>query len=146
MNKLQESVDFFSAKFGEFDEEKKQKTKQKQQKTKNLEDKNLKIFSKIIISAKQIDKQEQHSRRNCNEVADDIAVKKICKNIYDNIITVDDINRSHRIYKYDSQKKNLRLLIVKLARYNVRDRAFSKQYKIKDKQKKYNSSLTKIIW
>ena len=138
MNKLQESVDFFSAKFGEFDEEKKQKTKQKQQKIKNLENKNLKIFSKLIISAKQIDKQEQHSRRNCIEVADDIAVKKICKNIYDNIITVDDINRSHRIYKYDSQKKNLRLLIVKLARYNVRDRAFSKQYKIKDKQKKYN--------
>ena len=115
---------------------KSKKTKQKQRKIKNLENKNLRIFSKIIISAKQIDKQEQHSRRNWLEVADDIAVKKICKNINDNIITVDDINRSHRIHKYDSQKKNLRLLIVKLTRYNVRDRAFSKQYKIKDKQKK----------
>ena len=144
MNKLQKSVDIFRANFDKFDKEK----SQKKSKIKILESKNLKIYGKIIISEKQIDKQEQHSRRNCillhdiakikGDVVDDIAVKTICKNIIDNIVTVDDINRSHRIDKYDSQKKNLRLLIVKLARYNVW--VFSRQYKIKGKQ----ISITKV--
>ena len=140
INKLRELVDFISAKFDEYKEDK----KQKEEKIKILEDNNLKIHDKIAILEKQIDRQEQYSRRNCillhgipeskGEVTDDVAVKTICENMNDNIITVDDINRSHRIGKYDRQKKNPRPVIVKFARCNVRDRAFSNKCKLKGKQ------------
>ena len=50
LNKLQESVDFISAKF---DENKKDK-KQKEEKIKNLEDNNFKLYDKIAISRKKL--------------------------------------------------------------------------------------------
>ena len=97
MNKLQKSVDFICAKFNE------------------LEDNNLKMHDKIAILENQIGRQEQYSRRNCIllhgipeckcEDTDDVAVKTICENINDNIITEDNIDRSHSIGKYDPQKK-----------------------------------------
>ena len=147
INKLRELVDFISAKFDEYKEDK----KQKEEKIKILEDNNLKIHDKIAILEKQIDRQEQYSRRNCillhgipeskGEVTDDVAVKIICENMNDNIITVDDINRSHRIGKYDRQKKNPRPVIVKFARCNVRDRAFSNKCKLKGKQTSISKSF-----
>ena len=83
--KLQESVDFISAKFDEYERDK----KQKEEKLKLLEDNNFKMFDKIAVLQKQIDKQEQYSRRNCilvhgipeskGEVIDDIAVKKFVR-------------------------------------------------------------------
>ena len=89
------------------------------------------MHNEIAILEKQIDGKEQYLRRNCillhgipeckGEVIDDAAVKKICQNINDNITTVDDIDRSHRIGKYDPLKKNSRPVIMKFARYNVRD-------------------------
>ena len=85
MNKLQESVDFISAKF-EYEYEKDKK--QKKEKRKILEGNNLKMHNKIAILEKQIHMQQQYSRRNCilphvkpkskGEVTDDIAVKTIC--------------------------------------------------------------------
>ena len=67
--------------------------------------------SKIGILDKQSDWQEQYARCNCillhgipnckGEVANDVAAKAICENINDNLITLDDTNRSHRIGKYD---------------------------------------------
>ena len=89
------------------------------------------MHNEIAILEKQTDGKEQYLRRNCillhgipeckGEVTDDAAVKKICQNINDNITTVDDIDRSHRIGKYDPLKKNSRPVIMKFARYNVRD-------------------------
>ena len=46
---------------------------------------------------------------------DDSTTKTICENTNDIIITVDDNVRSHRIGKYDPQKKNPRPVIEKLA-------------------------------
>ena len=112
------------------------KTKSKtKKKWKILEDNNLKLHDIIAILEKQIDRQEPYSRYTCIFLHDMqkstcqityIAAKTICKNINDNI-TVDDIDRSHRIGKYDpQQKQNPRPVILKLARYNVRDSFFFK--------------------
>ena len=67
------------------------------------------MHGKIAILEKQIDKQEQYSRCNCillhsileykGEVTDNVPVKTIFENKNGNIITVDDIDRSHRIGK-----------------------------------------------
>ena len=58
MNKLQESADFISAKFDEYE-------KYKKEKRKILEVNNLKRHDKIAALKKQIDWQEKNSRRNC---------------------------------------------------------------------------------
>ena len=75
----------------------------------------VKMHDKTAVLEKQIGRQELYSRRNCIllhgipeckcEDTDDDAVKTICENINDNIITVDNIDRSHSIGKYDPQKK-----------------------------------------
>lgn len=80
------------------------------------------MSDKVTCFEKQIDKKEQNSRCNCillhgipeskGEVTYNITLKTICENINGNIITVDNIDRSHRIRKYDNQKKNPRQVIV----------------------------------
>ena len=120
MNKFQdESVDFISIKFDEYEKDKKQK-----EKIKILEDNNLKMYDKTTTLEKQIDRLKQYLRHNCillkgkpeskGDVTDDIATKTICENI-NIIIIVDDIVRSHRTGKYDPQKKNPRPMIRKFA-------------------------------
>ena len=88
---------------------------QKEEKVKILEDNNLEMHGKIAILEKQIDKQEQYSRCNCillhsileykREVTDNVPVKTTFENKNVNIITVDDIDISHKIGKQDPQKK-----------------------------------------
>ena len=55
MNKLQESVNFISTKFNEYEKG----NKQKEEKIKFLENNNLKMQDKIVILEKQIDRHEQ---------------------------------------------------------------------------------------
>ena len=118
---------------------------------------------------KQIDKQEQFSKRNYilmhgmtqskGEVTDYITVKTICENINDNIVAVDihdidistmiaitdNIDRTHKTEKCNPQKKNPRHVIVKFVRCNVRERVFfSNQRKLKGKQISISKSLTKL--
>ena len=103
----------------------------------------MEIYNKITLLDKKIDKQEQYSRRNCvllHDITDDIVAKAIFENINGILITIDDINRSHKIVKYDPQKKYPRPLIVKLARYNV----FSSKRKLKDKERSISESLKKM--
>ena len=152
LNKLQESVDFISAKF---DENKKDK-KQKEEKLKYLEGNNFKLYDKIAISRKKLINKNSnrdvpvfscmlYKKESTDEVTDDIAAKTICKNINDNIITVDDIVKSHRIGKYDPQKKHPGPVIVEFARYNVRERVFfSNKHKLKVKQIKISESLARL--
>ena len=76
------------------------------------------------------------------EVTNDIAVKTTCESINEIIITVDHIDRSHRIGKYNPKKKNLKPVIVRFTRYNVR--VFSNEHKLKGKQVSISESLTKM--
>ena len=99
----------------------------------------------------KIDRQQQYSRRNC------ILIHEIAKNKEENTdqqatdfinekldIKIDeiDIDRSHRIGRYDKTKKKARPIIVKFARYNVRGRVFREKRKLKGTGKTITESLT----
>ena len=99
----------------------------------------------------KIDRQQQYSRRNC------ILIHEITKNKEENTdqqatdfinekldIKIDeiDIDRSHRIGRYDKTKKKARPIIVKFARYNVRGRVFREKRKLKGTGKTITESLT----
>ena len=88
----------------------------------------------------KIDRQEQYSRRNCilihgiaenkEENTDQQAIDFINENLDIKIDEI-DIDRSHRIGRYDKTKKKARPIIVKFARYNVRGRVFQENWKLK---------------
>ena len=52
-----------------------------------------------------------------------------------------DIDKSHRIGRYDKAKKKARPIIVKFAKYNVRDKMFHKNQKLKDTGKSIREKL-----
>ena len=92
------------------------------------------MHDKMAILEKQIDRQEQYPRCNCNllhdipeskgEATDDVTVKTTCENINGNINTANNIDGSQMIVKYDPQKKNPRTAIMNFAKNNVQDRVF----------------------
>ena len=53
-----------------------------------------------------------------------------------------DIDRSHKIRRYDKTKKKSRPSIVKFARYNVRGRVFREKRKLKGIGKAITENLT----
>ena len=92
----------------------------------------------------KIDRQEQYSRRNC------ILIHGIAENKEENTnidildVKIDeiDIDRSHRIGRYDKAKKKSRPVIVKFARYNVRGRVFQEKQELKGSGKSITKGLT----
>ena len=99
----------------------------------------------------KIDRQEQYSRRNCilihgiaenkEENTDQQAIDFINENL-DIRIDETDIDRSHRIARYDKTKKKARLIIVKFARINVRGRVLREKRKLRCIGKTFTESLT----
>ena len=99
----------------------------------------------------KIDRQEQYSRRNCvlthgiaenkEESLDQQAIDFINENLDIKIDEI-DIDKSHRIGRYDRRKKKARPIIVKFARYNVRGRVFREKRKLKGTGKTITESLT----
>ena len=97
------------------------------------------------------DRQEQYFRQNCiliHGIADNKeentgqqAIAFINENL-DIKIDETDIDRSHRIGRYDETKKKARPIIVKFARYNVRGRVFREKQKLKVTGKTITKSLT----
>ena len=101
----------------------------------------------------KIDRQEQYSRRNCilihgiaenkEENTDQQAIRFINENLDIKIDEI-DIDRSHRIGRYDKTKKKARPIIAKLARYNVRGRVFREKRKLKGTGKIITENLTTV--
>ena len=110
-----------------------------------------KMNERIEKLENKIHLQEQYSRRNCtliHEVAenkdedtDQQAIDFINENLDIKIDEV-DIDRSHRIGRYDKTRKKARPIIVKFARYNVRVRVFREKQKLKGTGKTITKSLT----
>ena len=99
----------------------------------------------------KIYRQEQCSRRNCIlihgivEYKDENTDQQAIDFIKDNLdIKIDeiDIDRSHRIRRYDKVKKKTRPIIVKFGRYNVRGRVFREKRKLRDTEKIIIENLT----
>ena len=111
-----------------------------------------KTNEKIEELKNKIDGQEQYSRRNCilihgiaekkEENTDQQARYFINENLDIKIDEI-DIDRSHRIGRYDKTKKKARPIIVKFARYNVRGRVFRERQKLKGTGKTITKSLTR---
>ena len=99
----------------------------------------------------KIDRQEQYFRQNCimihgiagnkEENTDQKAIDFINDNLDIKIDEI-DIDRSHRIGRYDNAKKKARPIIAKLARYNVRGRVFCEKRKLRGTGKSITESLT----
>ena len=110
-----------------------------------------KMNKRIEELENKIDRQEQYSRRNCilihgiaenkEENTDQQAIDFINENLDIKIDEI-DIDRSHRIGRYDKTKKKVRPIIVKFARYYVRGRVFQEKLKLKDAGKNITESLT----
>ena len=110
-----------------------------------------KINERIEGLENKIDRQEQYSRRNCilihgiaenkEENTDQQAIDFINDSL-DIKINEIDIDRSHRIGRYDKAKKKARPIIVKFARYSVRGRVFQEKRKLKGTGESITESLT----
>ena len=110
-----------------------------------------KMDKRIEELENKIDRQEQYSRRNCilihgitenkEENIDQQAIDFINENLNIKIDDI-DIDRFHRIGRYDKTKTKARPIIVKFARYNVRGRLFQEKLKLKDAGKTITESLT----
>ena len=121
---------------------------------KKLEELNVtvsKMNERIEELENKIDRQEQYSRWNCilihgiaenkEENTDQQAIDFINDNL-DIKVNEIDIDRSHRIGRYDKTKKKARPIIVKFARYNVTGRVFHEKQKLKGTGKTITESLT----
>ena len=113
---LMNSVEFISARFDEYEANRKKKDEM----INSLEEKVLGLTEKVDKLSSLVDRQEQYSRRNCilihgvkenqNEDTDEVVINKI-KSEVDLDISPRDINRTHRI-GISSKSKN-RPIIVK---------------------------------
>ena len=96
---------------------------------------------KVEDLEKKMERQEQYSRRNCilihglkeekNESTDDRVLKLFREELNEDVLLV-DLDRTHRIGKKGDSSSKPRPLIVKFARYNIREIVFKSKEKLKN--------------
>ena len=133
---VNKAISFIGEKFDAYEKERRENEK----KIEELNGTVSKMNERIEELENKIDRQEQYSRRNCilihgiaenkEENTDQQAIDFINENLDIKIDEI-DIDRSHRIGRYDKTKKKARPIIVKFARYNVRGRVFQENWKLK---------------
>ena len=115
-----------------------------------MEEKSRKMDKKIDDLNRVIDRQEQYSRRNCillhsvkkseNEDTDTVVTETLNELLQEKLTDI-DIDRSHRIGRLKKGKQS-RPIIIKFARYNIRNRVFKNKKKLKDTGISITESLT----
>ena len=98
-----------------------------------------------------MDRQEQYSRRNCilihglkeeqNESTNDRVLELFREELNENILLV-DLDRTHRIGKKRHSNSKPHPVIVKFARYNIREKVFKSKKKLKEKNISITENLT----
>ena len=144
---VNKAISFIGEKFDAYEKERRENEK----KIEELNGTVSKMNERIEELENKIDRQEQYSRRNCilihgiaenkEENTDQQAIDFINENLDIKIDEI-DIDRSHRIGRYDKTKKKPRPIIVKFVRYNVRGRVFREKRKLKGTGKTITESLT----
>ena len=141
------AISFIGEKFDAYEKERRENEK----KIEELNGTVSKMNERIEELENKIDGQEQYSRRNCILIHGIAEKKEENTNqqaryfINENLdIKIDeiDIDRSHRIGRYDKTKKKARPIIVKFARYNVRGRVFREKRQLKGTGKAITGNLT----
>ena len=140
---LTDPIDFISKKFKEYEKER----KEKEERIKTLEECLTNMSKRVDSLSSQVDKHEQHSRRNFlllhgipeneNEKTDDLCLANISENL-ELAITEVDIERTHRTGKPRDVGQKSKLIIVKFVKYNDRKNVFNRKKKLKGK----NISIT----
>lgn len=146
LNKVTESIDFIEKQFESF----KKQLEEKDKKIAVLEN-NVTVLLKTVDDLyHQIDRQEQYSRRNCllihnvTEEKDENTDNTVLKIIQDKVeepISIEDLDRTHRLGPPHGNKK--RPIIVKFSRYYKRNLVFKKKKQLKGQEISITESLTK---
>ena len=136
--KVTESLDALSKKIDELETE----IKNKDEKIQLLENRVEILKEEKESQGKEIDDLEQYSRRNClllhgvvetnAECTDDIIIKTCAEELGIDV-KQEDLDRSHRLGKVKRNDNKPRPIIVKFARYAVRNKVFSNKRKLKGK-------------
>ena len=146
LNQVLASMDLINEKFESFKEELKEKDK----KITILENNVSMLSTTVDVLNKQLDRQEQYSRRNCllihnipeneDENTDDTVLKIIEEKVGEPV-GIEDLDRTHRLGPPKTNKN--RPIIVKFSRYHTRNRVFKKKKQLKGHQMSITESLTK---
>ena len=133
---LVKSIEFYNEKFDKLERD----NRKKEEKINELEEKTRKTDKKINDLNSVIDRQEQYSRRNCillhgvketeNEDTNTVVTETLNELLQEKLTDI-DIDRSHRIGRLKKGKQS-RPIIIKLARYNIRNIVFKNKKKLKD--------------
>ena len=145
--KVTESLDALSKKIDELETE----IKNKDEKIQLLENRVEILKEEKESQGKEIDDLEQYSRRNClllhgvvetnTECTDDIIIITCAEELGIDV-KQEDLDRSHRLGKVKRNDNKPRPIIVKFARYAVRNKVFSNKKKLKGKKLLMTESLT----
>ena len=132
---LAESVQHMSEKLDDFEKDR----KEKEEIINNFKEEVSTLKGRVESLEKESDDQAQYPRRNCilvhgleenkDGITDDL-VASFIKDKMDIDLSVNEIDRSHRIGKPNPRKK--RPIVVKFVRYNNRRKVFSNKKKLKD--------------
>ena len=120
-----------------------------------LKQQNQALSSRILSLEKAVDQGEQYSRRNClritgvpeeaTENTDEIVLKLASDLGTD--IQLSDVDRSHRLGRFDSARARPRDIIVKFATFRTRQKLYKVRSSLKDKGYNrvfLNEDLTKV--
>ena len=145
---VSESIKFMNKKFEEYKADRKQKGKEIAKLKKDL----TSLKEKFFQVGKTLDRQGQHSRRNCflvhgveekNNEYKDQEIINIVKNYVGEEITIHYIDKTHRLGKRKLDNNVPRPIIAKFTRCNVRNRIFKTKKKLKGKTVSITESVTK---
>lgn len=147
LDSVNESISSLSTKFDKLEEE---RIKQND-KINELEDNIGKLVDENKILKESIDELEQYSRRNCllfhglkesdGENTDKVVIDTIRKEMTIDI-SEQDLDRTHRIGKASRNDGKSRPIIVKFARYAVRNQIYKNKRVLKGKNLLITESLT----
>ena len=149
LTEITDGIKYINDQFTKYEEER----KERDQEVKHLKEEISKMSNEMKDLKKEVDRQEQYSRRNCllvhgvkeeqNEDTDKVVIKLIRDNLEEDI-SLEDLDRTHRIGSSRNSNGKTRPIIIKFARYNVRRRVFSNKKKLKGKPASITESLTKF--
>ena len=147
LDSVNESIKHLSDRFDAYEEERDKQNK----KIKVLEEKVEKLENENKALSESVDDLEQYSRRNClllhgvketdDENTDDIIIKTICEEMGVEV-REEDLDRTHRIGRANRSDGKARPIIIKFARYAVRNAVYKNKKKLKGKRFLITESLT----
>ena len=149
LTEITDGIKYINDQFTKYEEER----KERDQEVKHLKEEISKMSNEMKDLKKEVDRQEQYSRRNCllvhgvkeeqNEDTNKVVIKLIRDNLEEDI-SLENLDRTHRIGSSRNSNGKTRPIIIKFARYNVHRRVFSNNKKLKGKPASITESLTKF--